>query len=67
MTKPSSAKSTASKSSVNHAMPNLNQGPRYMQPKKVYADTSYMKNAKYRGGKPKRGRGHDGSTRRAGY
>ena len=64
MTKPSSAKSTKTDTQKN---PNLNQAPRYMQPKKVYADTSYMKNAKYRGGKPKRGHGRDGSTRRAGY
>jgi len=65
--RPSSAKSTASKESVNHKMPNTNQKARYLQPKKVYGDTSYMKNAKYRGGKPRRGRGRDGSTRRAGY
>ena len=64
MTNPTSAKSTKTDTQKN---PNLNQAPRYMQPKKVYADTSYMKNAKYRGGKPKRGRGRVGSTRRAGY
>ena len=64
LTNPSSAKSTKSDTQKN---PNLNQAPRYMQPKKVYGDTSYMKNAKYRGGKPRRGRGRDGSTRRAGY
>jgi hypothetical protein len=64
MTKPSSAKSTKTDTRKN---PDLNQAPRYMQPKKVYTDTSYMKNAKYRGGKPKRGHGRVGSTRRAGY
>lgn len=64
LTKPSSAKSTKSDTRKN---PNLDQAARYMQPKKVYTDTSYMKNAKYRGGKPRRGRDRDGSTRRAGY
>jgi hypothetical protein len=70
LTKPSSAKSTTSKTTTNN--PNLNQAPRYMQPKKKWdvPDTESFKaqrGIKKKGGKPRRGRDRDGSTRRAGY
>ena len=67
MTRPSTSKSTASKASTSRSNPNLNQAPRYMQPKKKLPTPQDQGRGLLKGGKPRRGRDRDGSTRRAGY
>jgi hypothetical protein len=65
--RPSSAKSTASKATTQYSKPDLNQKARYLQPKKKLPTPQDQGRGLLKGGKPRRGRGRDGSTRRAGY
>ena len=73
--RPSSAKSTTSTNSKRSSSakstrsnnPNLNQASRYMQPKNKLPTPEGQGGPLFPGGKPKRGRGRVGSTRRAGY